>query len=192
MATLSAIRALRRRYQAAAQARARVNEQAAAAQHVAKLAIFAAQRGELPAAERQLVAARTALRRAGSLAGSLGPSTVGSFRAAQEEYAEAALFVGYLRSGTLLPPAQLKVPDETYLGALSDFIGELARYAVKCATTGEIKAVAKLTQVATEVVGELAATNLTGNLRSKFDQAKQHLRKLEDIQYDLHIHRHGG
>jgi hypothetical protein len=39
-------------------------------------------------------------------------------------------------------------------------------------------------------VGEMAAMNLTGSLRNKFDQGKQHLRRLEDIRYDLSIRRY--
>lgn len=191
MVSIRPLGALRRRYQAAAQARLAVNEQAAAAQQAAKLAIFAAQRGDLRQAEIFLSNSSRQLRQALKPALHLGPSVTGSFRAAQEEYVEAKLFVTYLVAGTLLAPASLKVPDEAYLGALSDFVGELARYAVKLATSDSADRIGRLVKDATAVVGELAVMNLTGPLRSKFDQAKQHLRKLEDIAYDLHVHRHG-
>lgn len=192
MVNLNPLAQLKRRYRAAARARLATNEQATSAQHAAKLAVFAAQRGDLAEAAKLIGEAGRTLRAAAKQAPRLGSGAFGSFRAAQEEYAEAQLFVTYLAAGKLLAPAALKVPDEAYLGALSDFVGELARYAVKLATTGQVKTVGAVVADATEVVHFLAAVNLTGNLRSKFDQAKQHLRKLEDIAYDLHIHRHGG
>lgn len=192
MVNIRSLSTLKRRYQAAAKARLAANEQAVAAQQAAKLAVFAAQRGDLKEAERLISEASRTLALAAKQAPRLGPSVTGSFRAAQEEYAEARLFVTYLASGKLLAPAALKVPDEAYLGALSDFVGELARYCVKLATAGQAKTVGTVVADATAAVHFLAEVNLTGNLRSKFDQAKQHLRKLEDIAYDIHIHRHGG
>ncbi len=192
MVNLRQLNAIGRRYQAAAKARFKVNELAASAQHAAKLAIFAAQRGEPAEAERLLATAARVLHQAEQAAGRLGPSFTGAFRAAQEEYAEAALFVSFVQHGTLPSPVALHVSDETYLGALSDFVGEIVRFAVKRATVGDAAAVGGLVAVATDIVAALAVMDLTGNLRSKFDQAKQHLRKLEDIQYDLHIHRHGS
>ena len=80
-----------------------------------------------------------------------------------------------------------KVPLEVYIGGLTDTIGEAARYAVTAATQKDNQLVIKLVDTVKAVMSELVAMNLTGYLRNKFDQAKNALRKLEDILYDLSL-----
>ena len=73
------------------------------------------------------------------------------------------------------------------IGGISDAAGEIARYAMLRATARDIKEVDRLYAVAFSIVEMLLALDLTGSLRSKFDQAKQHLRKIEEIRYDLSL-----
>ena len=182
------LRSLGRRYASSGQGRRQLIDIANSAQHLAKQAIFTAQRGDLPealvmlqASEEQLKKGQLVCRRVEEL------NTLGSWRAALEEYTEAKLFVVYLKTGHVGRLSNRAVTVEIYLSGLSDFVGELVRYAVKLATASQTAEVSRLVDLATTIVAELSAMNLTGYLRSKFDQARQHLRKLEDIRYDLSL-----
>jgi hypothetical protein len=62
---------------------------------------------------------------------------------------------------------------------------ELVRYAVRCATFGRGSEVFGLAEVAEESVAFLSSLDLTGPLRAKADQARSHLRRLEDVRYDV-------
>jgi len=192
MINTSYLRQLGAKYRATGQARRRLSELASQAQHLAKQAIFIIQRGELASGASLLKQSEDILKQGRSLFRKVEEiESIGSWRAALEEYAEAKLFLTYLKTSKVEKITSFAIPLEVYIGALSDFVGELVRYAVMLATEGKVEEVRKLVKVSTIIVGELAAMNLTGNLRSKFDQSKQHLRKLEDIQYDLSIKRHG-
>ncbi len=191
MTITSYLKQLRRTYQATAVARRKLMELSAQAQHLSKQAIFTAQRGELPEARSLLASAAAKLKQGQALCRKVGElEYLGSYRAALEEFVEAELFTSFLASGEISRVTEFAVAPEVYLGGLSDMLGELVRHAVKLATEGKRLEVDRLAKLMTEVVGELAAMNMTGSLRSKFDQAKQHLRRLEDIRYDLSVRRH--
>lgn len=191
MSIIPYLRRLRRTYQTTALARRKLVELSARAQHLAKQAIFTAQRGELQGARKLLNEAGGLLKQGQALCRKVGElEYLGSYRSALEEFVEAELFTSFLQTGQLGRVTQFAVAPEVYLGGLSDMLGELVRYAVKLATEGRRVEVDALARLVTEVVGELGAMNMTGSLRGKFDQAKQHLRKLEDIRYDLSVHRH--
>lgn len=107
----------------------------------------------------------------------------GAWRASREEFLEARLLASYLQETSI---AFLNQEDpEVVIGALSDLVGELVRQAVMEAVKGNKQAVEKMLSVGQQVVATLLEMDLTGSLRSKVDQAKSHLRRLEDIRYDL-------
>jgi predicted translin family RNA/ssDNA-binding protein len=191
MLITSYLQQLKKQYQTQTTGRRKLAELSSQAQHLAKQAIFAAQRDNLPEADKLLAEANSLLTQGQLLTRKVKElESLGSYRAALEEYVEAELFTKFLQTGKLDKVGKFNITPEVYLGGLSDMVGELVRYAIKLATAGKIKEVDKLVEVGTMVVGELAAMNLTGILRTKFDQAKQHLRRLEDIRYDLSIRRH--
>ena len=107
----------------------------------------------------------------------------GAWRASREEFLEARLLAAYLQ-GTSIVFLNQEDP-EIAIGALSDLVGELVRQAVMEAVKGNKAAVEKMLSVGQQVVATLLEMDLTGGLRSKVDQAKSHLRRLEDIRYDL-------
>jgi len=109
----------------------------------------------------------------------------GPWLAALEEYCEALFFHRFITNGTV-GDADLPVDDpETIIGGLSDVVGEFARHAVLKATKGDAAAVEDLYEAGRTVVQSMLAMDLTGNLRPKFDQSKNALRKLEEIRYEL-------
>lgn len=74
-----------------------------------------------------------------------------------------------------------------YLAGLCDATGELVRWAVRQVTVGNPKAVAGVHETVAGVVEFLLDLDLTGYLRTKFDQAKKNLSRLEEMTYDLAI-----
>lgn len=150
-----------------------------------KRAIFAFQRNDYKEADALLKVAKDNVK-AGMKIAFKEPLLVGdgSWRAALEEYTEATLFGTYLEGAMRAPDECSKYPD-VLLGGLSDTAGELARYAVLRATEHDADAVEQAYKTALMIVELLAALDLTGSLRAKFDQSKSHLRKIEDIRYDL-------
>ena len=167
-------------------------------QHVAsealaasKRAIFAFHRDDAAHAAEQLAFAHTRLKAGATIIKKLPRlAQEGSWRAAQEEYAEADLLRQYLQKGTLGKVDGIADDPELYLGGLSDTTGELVRRAVLHATDGDHETVEKIFEDVRYVVEVLMEMDLTGNLRTKLDQAKQNLRKLEEIRYDLSLRGH--
>ncbi len=158
------------------------------AQHLAKQAIFALQQEKISVALGLIKDSTKKLKQGEALGKKIDEiETRGSFRQAQEEWVEAKLFYSLMTSGKVGGVTDFKVPLEVYLGGLTDMVGEAARFAVTAATRKDKKLVIKLVESVKEVMGELIAMNLTGYLRNKFDQAKNALRKLEDILYDLSL-----
>jgi predicted translin family RNA/ssDNA-binding protein len=111
----------------------------------------------------------------------------GSYRAALEEYAEAMLFAGYLKTGRIVKLDARVSEPAIYLAGLSDATGEMVRYAIRQVTLGNSAAVAQVQEVVAMIIEFMLDLDLTGYLRTKFDQAKKNLSRLEQMTYDLAI-----
>ena len=109
----------------------------------------------------------------------------GAYRAALEEYVEAKFFGRFLEDGKIDFIKGVEIDADTYLGGICDFTGELVRKAVLAATEKKFKKVEEFVAGVRDVIGELIKMNLTGYLRTKYDQAKQNLRRAEEILYDV-------
>lgn len=109
----------------------------------------------------------------------------GAYRAALEEYVEAKFFGRFLEDGKIDFIKGAEIDADTYLGGLCDFTGELVRKAVLAATDKKFKKVEELAASIRDVIGELIKMNLTGYLRTKYDQAKNNLRRVEEVLYDV-------
>ena len=109
----------------------------------------------------------------------------GAYRAALEEYVEAKLFFDFMTHGAVAEIKTVRLDADAYLGGLSDFTGELTRKAVQRATQGRTKDVEQLAETVRQVVEQLIKFDLTGYLRTKYDQAKQNLRRVEEVLYDI-------
>ncbi|NQU77520.1 hypothetical protein HQ544_02370 [Candidatus Falkowbacteria bacterium] len=114
----------------------------------------------------------------------------GAYRAALEEYVEAKLFHNVLMGKDIDALENEELTYETYLSAICDVTGELVRKAVTQATKHEFENVEKYRKATEEIIAELLNFNLSGGqLRSKYDDAKRNLRRLEDIMYDVKVKR---
>jgi translin len=147
-----------------------------------KAAIFACHREEYKTAKENLESAEKTLK---SLKGKA--EREGSYLAALEEYAEAKLFYNFLQNGKVDEIKNVALSFDTYIGALSDFTGELTRRVVALATKRRIKEVEEIKKVIDDIVGEFIKYNLTSHLRNKYDQAKRNLRNVEEVLYDLSL-----
>lgn len=179
---------LRRKYLEYDVARRRVIGESAEALARAKQGIFALHRGDRKEGAKLLdEAAAMHKKMAGAFRRIRGLEYEGSYRAAVEEYAEARLFEEFLDGRKIGAVDAPGMDEDVYLGGLMDFTGELVRYAIARATERDRKEVARALETVRAIVGEVIQMNLTGSLRSKYDQAKTNLRKLEEILYDLSL-----
>lgn len=159
---------------------------------MSKRAIFAFHRddrktaeAELKSASERLATGRTIIKKETRLA------QEGAWRAAQEEFSEADLLRQYLKNRQIVRVKEVSDDTDIFIGAVSDLTGELVRRAVLLASQRSTDEIERIFLDVSGVVDFLLRMDLTGNLRTKVDQAKQNLRKLEEIRYDLALRQQG-
>jgi predicted translin family RNA/ssDNA-binding protein len=157
----------------------------------AKRAIFAVQRNDQKTATAEIARAiknvkegKKIVAKESRLAGE------GMWRAALEEYAEAALYLAAMTGGKVGRVAELPEDPDIYLGGFCDLTGELLRSCVLAATDRKSAEVTRLVKAIRDAVAWLLTLNLTGTQRTKFDQAKQNLRKAEEVAFSLAMNAH--
>jgi predicted translin family RNA/ssDNA-binding protein len=155
-----------------------------------KRSIFAMQRGDAKTAAMELEKAKEELKKGRVIIKKRKRmEQEGIWRSCMEEYAEAWMYHQVMTGHTLTAIPDIDPDDtEVYLGGLSDLTGELVRSCVLLATEHKKKDVERLVQSIREAVAFLIKLDLAGNLRQKYDQAKQNLRKAEEIAMDLAMH----
>lgn len=177
---------VKERFREQDRSRRELSAQAQLLQKTAKQAIFAIHRDDAPAAQALLQSAHQIKREAVMLC-EREPmlSDEGVWRAAQEELLEAEIVVAIITQDDDL---RLPVDDPAcVIGAISDAIGELARVLVRDVTKGRLDRVSMIQTTAQDLLSFLLEFDATGYVRQKIDQARQHLRKIEDVAYDLAI-----
>lgn len=179
---------LKAEHDAYQEARREVIGLASRIQTLSKQAIFAYQRGEgekgaelLGEAEGLIREVMDKARATERLAGE------GSFRASLEEYAEAVFFRQILEEGKV---SFLEgFDEEIQIGGLSDMIGEVVRRMTVLVTDGDDDGARALKKAVEPVMEGLNRMDYRGSLRSKYDQAVRHFRKVEEILYDITLKR---
>jgi len=170
------------------QSRREIIGRANEALHKSKISIFTLHRGQtkeaaviLKEVEVTLSALEPTFKKTPSL------RYEGSYKAALEEYVEAKMFYKIIANGEISPIKELRVDFDSYLGGLCDTTGELVRLAIKEATNGRIDEVERIKEIITEIMAELVEFNLTSYLRTKYDQAKGNLRRIEQMVYEIKL-----
>jgi predicted translin family RNA/ssDNA-binding protein len=153
----------------------------------AKKTIFALQRQDFKLASTKLAEIEDALKNLESRFGAELLQREGAYKAAVEEYLEGKTFYAVIKNKPIEATPGLHLDYEGYLGGLCDLIGELVRYATNQAAGGKFSEVAKIKKLADAIMDQLIDFDLTGYLRTKYDQARGHLRKLEQMAYDLKL-----
>lgn len=113
----------------------------------------------------------------------------GAYQAAIEEYVEAKTLDAIIREKKIGTIKGFKIGYDSYIGGLCDLIGEMVRLATNRSAKGDYKSASILKEQAEIIMMELLDFDLTGYLRTKYDQARGHLRKLEQISYDIKLHK---
>jgi len=157
--------------------------------HLSKRAIFSMHRGDMKEAEIKLADAKALLQRIAVKFKKVPELlTEGSYHAGMEEYVEAALLHQFLKTGTLGQELKgLEVPRDVFLAGLCDVPGELYRYAIRAATEHKLDVVNACNTMAQDIVESLTEFEFTKYLRTKFDQAKQAVNKLEYVVYEVSL-----
>lgn len=79
-----------------------------------------------------------------------------------------------------------------YVGALSDFTGEIGRLGVAAASRRDVEAVHCILQAMISVATGLMQLDCGGRFNKKIEAVTTNLKKMEDIYYELNLLRKGG
>ncbi|MFH1233953.1 MAG: hypothetical protein V1649_04915 [Patescibacteria group bacterium] len=181
------IQQLKKEYDGHESERRQIISLANVALHDSKRVIFSLHRGDVSKAEISLLAIEKILTDLEKKFGSDRLVEEGAYKAGLEEYVEAKMF--YLLSvGQIIDKIEkLKLSVDSYLGGICDLTGELVRVAINKSANGQHAEVAKIKKTISDIMAELVEFDMTGYLRTKYDQAKTNLRKIEQINYEINL-----
>ncbi len=111
----------------------------------------------------------------------------GAYKAGAEEYVEAKMLSKLVSGGKVDEIKSFAINAESYLSGICDWTGELVRQAVNRAAQGKFKEVAKIKEMIDQIMAELVEFDMTGYLRTKYDQARGNVRKIEQISYEINL-----
>jgi len=157
--------------------------------HDAKRSIFSLHRQDAKKAEESIRDIENRLKEMKKEFGFDRLEKEGSYKAAVEEYVEAKMFSLVLLNKKIDKIPGLKLRYDSYLGGICDLTGELVRLAVNQASRGELDEVIKTKNMISDIMTELVEMDISGYLRTKYDQARGNLRKIEQIVYDINVRR---
>lgn len=152
-----------------------------------KKAIFAIHRDEVKVAEEKLLENEASIKKLSKNFGATRIVKEGAFMAALEEYTEAKLFFNFVKTGKIGKIKEVAIPLESYLGGICDFTGELVRRAVNESIAKNFSEVKKIKNIINEILNELIDFDITGYLRTKYDQARGNLKKIEQMDYEISL-----
>jgi len=153
--------------------------------HDSKRVIFALHRNEMEKAKKSLSDIEEVLKKLDSKFGFKRISEEGSYKAGVEEYVEAKMFFLVASGKKVDTIKEVKLSHDSYLGGICDLTGEMLRRATNMAADGNLAEVERMKQGISDIMAELVEFDLTGYLRTKYDQARGNLRKIEQINYEI-------
>lgn len=153
----------------------------------AKKIIFSLQREDFKTAEIKLKEVENNFEALQKKFGTERLKKEGAYKAAAEEYLEGKTFYLVIKKKDIKPITGLDLDYESYLGGICDLIGEMVRYATNQAAKGKFSEVGKIKKAAEDIMTQLIDFDMTGYLRTKYDQSRGHLRKLEQMAYEIKL-----
>ena len=184
---------IRARMDAYDKLREEVIKQSRDIQKLSKQAIFSVHRGALGESKQKL---DQASKLAASILAMIAPHPglrAGAFSNSLEEWAEGALTLEWVQGKRIMRRADMPfVSTSEYVGALSDFTGEIGRLAVAAASKRDIEAVRGVLQADVAIFSGLMQVNVSGKYGKKVDAVAQNLRKVEDVVYELSMLKRGA
>ncbi|MEI7452155.1 MAG: hypothetical protein WCK37_03005 [Candidatus Falkowbacteria bacterium] len=167
--------------------RRQINSQANNILFEAKKIGFSLHRGDIEAAGARLLAIEDDLKKLEKKFGIASLDEQGPYRAATEEYVESK-FLYFVLSGQKLDKIKgLKLDNVAYLGGICDMTGELIRFATNQAAAGKFEKVKEVKEIINDIMSELTDFDMTGYLRTKYDQARGNLRRIEQMDYEIKL-----
>jgi predicted translin family RNA/ssDNA-binding protein len=157
--------------------------------HEAKRTIFSLHRNDLKTATQTLAEIVKQTTQLQKHYGTPRLAQEGAYSAAMEELAEAHFFYLASTGKDLVAIKGLTLKSEIYFGGLSDCTGELVRQAINASAGGDFHKALANRELINNIMTELTASDFTGYLRTKYDQAKNNIRKIEEVIYQLKINK---
>lgn len=191
MLSNSLIQNIKNKYSAALDAREALIVDSRPLLRDSKKAIFALHRGDTKHAELLIHSVfkdvHVVLRNVGDDKSSMHDQ--GAFFAAVEEFLEATFYFEFLTHSTTGYAEKLLeiIPGSTFIGALADYTGELARFALNRAAEKQYDDVFTVQKEINLVLGQLLDVDITGKNRMKLEDIKRNLKKVEGIAYDISL-----
>jgi len=155
--------------------------------HDSKRVIFAIHRNDIKKARESLAEIEAILISSEKKFSHTRLMQEGSYRASVEEYVEAKILFNIIQKKKIDIFKKIKLSHETYLAGICDVTGELVRRSVNKAAEGKVREVKIAKDLINEIMEELVEFDMTGYLRTKYDQAKNSLKKIEQIAYEVKI-----
>lgn len=183
------IQKLKKVYQKQEGERRQIISQSNIVLHDSKRVIFALHRDDIKGSEAHLKEIENMLVNLEKKFGYNRLGLEGAYKAGIEEYVEAKMFYLYRKGKKLDAIKEANLNHESYLGGICDTTGEMVRLAINQAAKKKFKEVEKIKEAINEIMSELVEFDMTGYLRTKYDQAKTNLRKIEQIDYEIKIRR---
>jgi len=155
--------------------------------HQAKKIIFSLHRLDFDYSEQKFLELEKELKKLEKNFGFLRINKEGSYKAAVEEYIEAKFFYFILKDLKINKIKGLRFQFDSYLAGICDLTGELVRFAINQVSLGNIKEVERVKIFINDILKELSEFSFTGYLRTKYDQSRNNLRKIEQINYEVKL-----
>lgn len=155
--------------------------------HGSKRIIFALHREDIKKAEVGLNEVEKTLQQLEKKFGHNRLIQEGAYKAGAEEYVEAKMFYRVMTGQKVDKVNKINLNLDSYLGGICDLTGELVRRAINMAAAGKVTEVEKIKKAINQIMTELVEFDMTGYLRTKYDQAKNNLKKIEHIDYEIKI-----
>ena len=153
--------------------------------HDSKRVIFAIHRGDMDKAKQSLANIEKTLIKSEKTFSHYRLTKEGSYRACTEEYVEAKIFYNIVTEKKIDKIPGIKLEPDTYLAGICDVTGELVRFAINKISDGEREQAKLAKALINDIISELVEFDMTGYLRTKYDQAKNNLKKIEQINYEI-------
>ncbi len=110
-----------------------------------------------------------------------------------EEWAEGKLTLEWAETKRVMTKAELApINSGEYVGALSDFTGEIGRIAVMQASKRDIESVREIHQVDVVIATAISQVNGGNRYGKKLEAINTNTRKVEDVIYELSMLQRSG
>ena len=152
-----------------------------------KKAIFAIHRQDIKTAEERLLESEKIIKQMEKKFGQNRILAEGALMASLEEYAEAKLFFNFIQSNKIGKIKEVNIPLESYIGGICDLSGELIRYATNQSIEKNFSEISRVKKIINDILNELIDFDITGYLRTKYDQARGNLKKIEQMDYEINL-----